>query len=624
MLGDIEKHNNSLRCFIKTFECVNERIFPDLNTPLHDACEQLHEEFIIWLLKQPEIKVNSRNLQRKTALFLLCQKYSAVPGFSSKSETQEIKKIIEKSVQILNLIHRLLLANADFNICGGLRRLPFDLLVRKQSTLQKIDNIPNKTTIELLEMFLQFGEEDEFLERLKQLASEDISNIIRCLLHTAVDLSFERSVKKIVQYCEKRIFETEMKEMDLKYRVELKGLLRKACENGKVKILTLLLNKIKDKKLMNDEPILIIALNRAHVLQNRPKERKPVLECATLLSTTKKVYLTRTDNNGNNALHIALKYGFTNIALNLLQQKSAFLGVRNKDGFTPLQYACYDSGEKRNAKGKNSQEAALTEMYPIEIIAKSKDLKQLLIHPVVYSFILLKWHRFFVFLRWKYFFSAGNIQDLSIIISMLFFLFKGCNLILSSLTIIAFAMQLIVLIRYLPFERLSTYMRMFKTVAVNFFKTLLVFSPLLVAFTFVFYLTNNYQKRATNSTIATETETSEEDFNQFNTFPNTVLKILVMATGEFDAASTDHSGGKIILFLLFMFFVYMVIQNLINGLAVSDITAIQQESELISISNKVLILEQHSYVIAVNTKEFRKIMIQLKTKPTTDVKSEDC
>ncbi|XP_053682475.1 uncharacterized protein LOC128732986 [Sabethes cyaneus] len=790
MLQETNKYQPYLERFISRFNCVNERISgPDLNAPLHYAVEQLNVKFIEWLLDQPNIQVNCRNKQRKTALFLLCELYDALvnsPKFKKRSlKAAENRPQVEDLRQIILMLIK---AKADFNICSDRLQLPFELLMRntskenagfleecvkqfngaivigkrKKQMVHFYQNaVPDRVTIELLEIYLRFEEEGNFAQQLEWLNihTEDVSSIIRCLLHTAVELNLERSVRKIVEYAGKKIFQVEklpkkirtrvfipaddeeVKGSKLLHRVELKGLLKKACENGNVNILGVLLNNMTDKILINDEPILALTLNRAHELQNRYEERARVLQCADLLSKDQKIHLTRTDNNGNTALHNALKFGFTDIALELLQQKYAFLGIRNKDGLTPLHYARYDFWKmyfdqcvsidvkrsyydrneirfnlngfdpyifkKRQVKSnaprdRNKQNlwrivekasvsntlqkpepTFVTEMDPIKIIAKSKDLKPLLIHPVIYSFILVKWLRLTkwsylnlfctlltvvcfslhsldacnggdysilltcltligaiymifreivqaMFLGLNYLSSMENYLDIGTITSMLIVLSGGCNSILSSLTIIAFAMQLTVLIGSLPFNSLSTYMYMFKTVSVNFLKSFLLFIPLLAAFTFGFFVSYNDQ----TTTQPITSNGTEEDFNKFTSFSNAALKTLVMTTGEFEAAAVDFSGGKIILFVLFIFFAPIVILNLINGLAVSDITAIKQESELISISKKVLILERyerglrslpinyirklfpspffenHSYVIAVRPKEFRKIVVQ--------------
>lgn len=784
-----------LQPFIIRFAAFNERIAPELNAPLHYAVESLNVDFLTWLLSQPSIEINIRNKQSKTPLFLLCEQYDAVlnsPKF--KKRTLQLTKSPIKAEDIRHCILLLLDHGADFNVCSDRLKLPFELLMKNSSNENKTflkecvkrfngaiaigkrggankqlclgfyqEWVQINVTVELLEILLRFKEEQRFERKFLQFKVDEwnVREVIRLLLHIAVELDMERSVKTIIEHAGQLIFKTvkpitskkkvlrvcepdpehDAKGSELVYRVELKGLLKKACERGNVSTLTLLLGHITDRILVNDDPILVFTLNRAQELWRREEERAKVLQCAEFLAKDQKIHLTRTDNNGNTALHTSLKFGFTDIALDLLQQKYAFLGVRNKDNQTPLDFArfefwkmyfdqCvtidvrrsyFDRNEIRlnlngfdpfifkkrptkktspkdrsemnlwrivekasssNVSHQQPQQTYVTEMDPVKIIAKSKELKRLLLHPVIYTFILVKWLRLtkwiylnlictlatvvcfglhsldtcngdsqysialnvitwigaiymigremvqILFLRLSYFSSFENYLDIGTIISMIIVLLNGCRSILSSLIVIAFALQLTVLIGSLPFNTLSTYMYMFKTVSANFMKSFLLFIPLLGAFTFSFFLSYNDRTVPHNSTE------DEIPFNTFSSFTDAALKTLVMTTGEYEAAGVDFSGGKIILFVLFIFFAPIVILNLINGLAVSDITAIKEESELISLRKKVLILERyerglrempiefirrmfpssffenHSYIIVVKPKELRKILVQ--------------
>ncbi|XP_062700382.1 transient receptor potential cation channel protein painless-like [Aedes albopictus] len=784
-----------LQQFIVRFSAFNERIAPELNAPLHYAVESLNITFLTWLLSQPSIEINIRNKQRKTPLFLLCEQYDAVvnsPKF--KKRAMQLTKSPIKVEDIRDTILLLLDHGADFNVCSDRLKLPFELLMKNSSNENKSflkecvkrfkgaiaigkrggaerklclgfyqEWVQINVTVELLEILLRFKEEQRFERKFLQFTVDEsnVRDVIRLLLHIAVELDMERSVKTIVEHAGPMIFKTvkpvtskkkvlrvcepdperDAKGSELVYRVELKGLLKKACERGNVATLTLLLGHITDRVLVNDDPILVFTLNRAQELWRREEERAKVLQCAELLAKDQKIHLTRTDNNGNTALHTSLKFGFTDIALDLLQQKYAFLGVRNKDNQTPLDFARYefwkmyfdqcvsidvrrsyfDRNEVRlnlngfdpfifkkravkkaspkdrsemnlwrivekasssNVSHQQPVQTFVTEMDPVKIIAKSKELKRLLLHPVIYTFILVKWLRLtkwiylnlictlatvicfgwqsldtcngdnqysivlnvltwigavymiareivqILFLRLKYFSSFENYLDMGTIVFMIIVLQNGCQSIMSSLIVIAFALQLTMLIGSLPFNTLSTYMYMFNTVSVNFMKSFLLFIPLLGAFTFSFFLSYNDRTRPHNSTE------EEIPFNTFSSFSDAALKTLVMTTGEYEAAGVDFSGGKIILFVLFIFFAPIVILNLINGLAVSDITSIKEESELISLRKKVLILERyerglrempiefirrmfpssffenHSYVIVVKPKELRKILVQ--------------
>lgn len=99
MLNDIAKYVTFLKLFIERFAAYNERIeakylpkdktkkqrspiikngprtIGDLDAPLHCGVRQLNEDFIAWLLKEPEMDVNLRNKRRETPLAILCVMY---------------------------------------------------------------------------------------------------------------------------------------------------------------------------------------------------------------------------------------------------------------------------------------------------------------------------------------------------------------------------------------------------------------------------------------------------------------------------------------------------------------------------------------------------------------------
>ncbi|XP_035777945.1 transient receptor potential cation channel protein painless-like isoform X1 [Anopheles albimanus] len=298
-------------------------------------------------------------------------------------------------------------------------------------------------------------------------------------------------------------------------------------------------------------------------------------------------------------------------------------------------------------------------MTPLRRMAESKHLKCLLTHPVVYSFVMVKWVQLStlhllnliltvvaigsfgsyslsicnvinlhsnwhdcvmvligivclltlsrevmqLYLLPRSYATLENMVDISNIVAIVIIVaLDGCYPIQSSIVVLIFSLQMVFILSALPVKRLSTIMYMFKTIAVNFIQSLLLFLPLISTFVFAFILSYNgndsvtelnrsYVDNQTTDKYHNET-TEEDDFQSFHTVMNAVVKTVVMTTGEFDAGDMDLTGGKAFLFLVFLFIAPLVILNLMNGLAVSDITAIQEESELISISKKVIELER--------------------------------
>ncbi|XP_030765623.1 transient receptor potential cation channel protein painless-like [Sitophilus oryzae] len=133
----------------------------------------------------------------------------------------------------------------------------------------------------------------------------------------------------------------------------------------------------------------------------------------------------------------------------------------------------------------------------------------------------------------------------------------------SSIVILLAAFELMMVFSIAP--NCSTNMAIFSTVLVNYFIFLLWYSVLLIAFTISLYFLFEYQNTS------------------FVNFTESLFKIIIMMTGELDAGNINFDMhpliGKII-FVLFIFMIPIVLLNLLNGLAISDIQIIKQNAEL--------------------------------------------
>ncbi|XP_058127641.1 transient receptor potential cation channel protein painless-like [Anopheles ziemanni] len=772
-----------------------------IDAPIHFAVMQLNEGFLEWLLGRSRTDVNQRNSHKETALAILCEKYDECLRQGKQPEDANARL-----PQLRKLIERLLTAGADFNICSMRNKLPIEMLYKSVGTAEVslasdtkdfvhqcietakhalvviktegnvrlarfLNNATNvNLTVELFEIFLRHKDVEQFQNYWPKfvVTRENVKKVIRLLLHTTLDQKLPECLRLVVEKNEKMIFKlvdrpqkqakeraknqcavADQRSSEMEHRVELKGLLRKACEMGDLGVLQLLVKNITDLILLNDDPLLAVTLTKAHKTKRRSEDRADLLACAEYLADTQTIHMSKVDDSGNTPLHLALKYGFESVALALLKQRYAYLGLRNRDNLTPLDYGTYEfwksyldrcieveadrGNDKRmlrfnlncfapfthgkaalsathrgggktrkwkfvqDATSANHQprryERTVTEMTTVRQIAQSKELKPLLIHPVVHTFIMVKWMRLshwnylnlvltvltavlfgsfsltacshegpskillwfsalaallmgfreilqMLFLR-KSYMSFDNALDIANIVAMIYVLCDGCKGLVSSLVVISLALQVTFLLGSLPFNSLSTMMYMFKTVSINFLKSFGLFIPLIGAFIYAFYLTYNESpiERAKRD-ACTEDDCVEKNFNSFHTFWNATIKTLVMTSGELEASTLDFDEGKLVLFLLFLFIAPIVIMNLINGLAVSDIAAIREESELISISKKVMLLEQyergvanvrpaylhklfpkpffaeHNSWIQVRAKEFRKIEVHRKDEPT--------
>uniref|UniRef100_A0A182N3P4 Ion transport domain-containing protein n=1 Tax=Anopheles dirus TaxID=7168 RepID=A0A182N3P4_9DIPT len=567
------------------------------------------------------------------------------------------------------------------------------------------DETTVRVTVELLEIVLRYHDVERFETFLNKFAitPANVRKVIRLLLHTACEEKLPRCFDRIVEHGKHEIFrvvEPDVREQpstsssteitlepctQLVYRVELKGLPMKACEMADPHTLKKLLVMIPDLVLLNDEPLLLLTLKKAIAPESCSEYRDALLACAEALAQHDTIHINKRDKStGNTALHLALKHGLESISAILLHKPYTFLGKLNKENKILLEYGTYAFWrtyldqcvkECQNSKLKNSavldlcldgfnatpplqageHEASqsaqhrVTDTAILRKIERSKELQRLLLHPVLYTFIVVKWTQICV---WNYlnllltastmlffglcslstcsidgpnvilrvlsilgamsiairellqaiilrssYVTVDNMVDIANLVGMAVVLCLGCYGLVSSFVVICFAMQTTFLLGSLHWNNITITMYMFKTVSINFLKSFLLFLPLIGAFIYSFHLSYNQPSEQ----VALERngdDSAQDSFNNFGTIWNATVKTLVMTTGEFDAASINFQSGKILLFVVFLFIAPIVILNLINGLAVNDIAKIRQDSELISISKKVMLLEQYERGIA--------------------------
>jgi len=128
--------------------------------------------------------------------------------------------------------------------------------------------------------------------------------------------------------------------------------------------------------------------------------------------------------------------------------------------------------------------------------------------------------------------------------------------------IILYVIDLTLAIQSLPYSSISDYGFMLELVTRTYIKTFLMFSMYLISFAIIFMMT------------------FEGPFKEFSL---SILKTLTMVVGEFntsDLVLEEKPVWKLILLFLFVFFMSLVILNLLHGLAVSDVQEIKTKAEL--------------------------------------------
>uniref|UniRef100_A0A1Y1M4Y6 Ion transport domain-containing protein n=1 Tax=Photinus pyralis TaxID=7054 RepID=A0A1Y1M4Y6_PHOPY len=403
-----------------------------------------------------------------------------------------------------------------------------------------------------------------------------------------------------------------------------------------------------------------------------------------LKSKAKSVDVNSGDKSDNTALHYAARYGGASRTLELLRS-GASMACTNKYGSLPIEdidcntlethlNECmeinFDSNiDKENFtatfnyktlmppplhvadKGNFDTETACKLITPaiaqlssetkvISYISKSPELKHLLMHPTITSFLYMKWHR----IRW--FFYTNLTFYISFCLSLILYIllvygnqsddqhnvlayilstFLGVTFVLlllrelfqisvspkmyfrqlenwlelllltltavilferspqqdvrkqvAAITVLLAAFEMVLLIGQHP--KMSTNIVMLRTVSANFFKFLLWYSILIIAFSLSFYilLKDGPQEEKKDG--------GDEEVDFFVSPGLSLFKTIVMLTGEFDAGSINFNVYPVtshVIFMLFVFMIAIILFNLLNGLAVNDTQLIKSNAELV-------------------------------------------
>lgn len=287
-------------------------------------------------------------------------------------------------------------------------------------------------------------------------------------------------------------------------------------------------------------------------------------------------------------------------------------------------------------KGLSGSDIFANEMEPINCIAQSKGLGHLLQHPLVQAFLFLKWQRlalifninlfvYFVFtasvltyilstyiytnvpattnfswwislamtcvmilrelfqlmlsphLYWR---SLQNYLEISLLAMITFVLCdfdiaESQRRTIATVTILLVTSELFILLGSL--EMFFIHFTMLKSVLISFLKAFALYMVILVAFALCFFAMLNHSNDTQPTTDQNKTGAEEkEDLSSFNNLGLSLVKILVMSIGEFDAGDINFSANPFsyLLFLVFLFLVSAVLFNLLSGLAVTNIQVI--------------------------------------------------
>lgn len=528
-----------------------------------------------------------------------------------------------------------------------------------------------------LKLCLERENEAEFLRGLNIAAETNPSDLQQ--LFTASDDNGTLLVLAVRKGLTKAVERMLRLGADINYAVQTQQrpltAIECACIYGHWQTLEILLQSPKIN-LNTAEPLVSIIVKN---IGEQSSSKCNYEKCFQILLKRSDIDLDQQDIYNCSALHYAVKYSNKNAILTLLKH-GAYIGVKSSfdqysiSNINPKVFEqhldscittndfrmgddnfeiCFDYKNlvpvsTRQQRKESVDEDSIVcgdEMAPIEFISKSNELRHLIKHPIITSFLFLKWHRLafifymnlFVYCMFTasilaYIFScyrdensSGALKELlrgiSCVLTIIIFLreisqvvfaprkyFQNlenyleialllmvslilCNVrvteterrTIAAITILLVAGELFILLGSLEIFSFSTHFIMLKTVATSFIKGFAFYVIILGAFSLCFYallnepsepkdkITENHINPTLTDLDKTEEE-EEADFNKFSNVGLSIMKTVVMLTGEFDAASINFNlnAWSYIVFLAFLFLISTVLFNLLNGLAVSD------------------------------------------------------
>ena len=141
--------------------------------------------------------------------------------------------------------------------------------------------------------------------------------------------------------------------------------------------------------------------------------------------------------------------------------------------------------------------------------------------------------------------------------------------------LLAFMQLYLLLVKIVPNTPIPLYINMFTTVLRSYTFILLSYFAFLLSFAFSFTLIFAADDaQPTNGTVSS----GSEETDHFGNIWFSLMKTIIMFSGEMDYTDINitHWMGYLI-FAIFVFLMVIVMMNLLNGLAVSDIHKIQKE-----------------------------------------------
>lgn len=151
---------------------------------------------------------------------------------------------------------------------------------------------------------------------------------------------------------------------------------------------------------------------------------------------------------------------------------------------------------------------------------------------------------------------------------------------IAALTLLIAFMQLyLLLVRVVPNTPIPVYINMFITVMKTYALILMSYLAFILSFAYSFFLVFSDRDTKSQQQKSSLNGTMKEDNDMiFGNFGFAVVKTIVMFIGEMDYNDLEFSHWLgYVIFVLFTFLLIIVLMNILNGLAVSDISKIREE-----------------------------------------------
>lgn len=703
------EYENYITALLKSGADPN-RVNPVRNkAPLHVATECGNFLAVSALLQEPKTDVNIQDNFGSTSLHLAAKNYTKNPGNmekcliillgqtdikinkrNRKGRTAVHEAVLAKRWEAVEVIikhgkNNVYLENNDPQSGKTVRELIQEKLGHLELPPPKFQE-EEKEEIEATELFesLYFVRFDEFKQKFD---TADKKSLINCDdgKFTFLQYACYNGVSEIAKY-----LLANGANPNGTIQTNRKPPIFHACAGGFYEILVLLLDSKAEVETFDGKTLLHAVVKGKEFKPNEKSDYRKCFEHLLERKDTLKLEINAMDENGNTALHYAVKEEDQHYAKALLAN-GAYIGVENHFGYSPLadidpetlrsflddclqsngkfrrddkyeltfkygflepprtdeQYNQTQSGVEQGRVGRVN--SPIPELYPLHYISKSPDLRPLLTHPILLSFLHLKWSHIRVFFYANLVFytlfvallTAHIMRDCSsaelpqnasstldenssitfvkiewilLLFLLLFLIFRELFQMIMSprryfcsfencleLTLI------IVTLVILSNDWSNQCLRPVDAIAI-----LLSWSELFLQIGHIHIMStyNEMMKRVLCNYIkfvvwdlilivafalgfyilfhGTKSDGGEENFFQEPSL--SLFRTVVMLMGEFDISSIPFGIEPALSYAVFIFFVFLVpivMVNLLNGLAVSDTQAIKNDAELVSIESMI-------------------------------------